>query len=147
MIDFVHPAHTGLRGSHGPPGPDGLQGPPGQPGTGSVAHGFLITRHSQTTDSPFCPPGTSRIYDGFSLLYVQGNERAHGQDLGKVPFCSGQVVFLMEMALETLFYSNHNSYLSPIVLFFLSGWYFGETVACLMFRSTISSLPASMRLL
>lgn len=22
------------------------------------------------------------IYDGYSLLYVQGNERAHGQDLG-----------------------------------------------------------------
>ncbi|KAK9393432.1 collagen alpha-1IV chain-like [Crotalus adamanteus] len=81
------PGQPGLRGSHGPPGPDGLQGPPGQPGAGSVAHGFLITRHSQTTDSPFCPPGTSRIYDGFSLLYVQGNERAHGQDLGTAGSC------------------------------------------------------------
>lgn len=123
-----------------------MQGPPGLPGTGSVAHGFLITRHSQTTDSPFCPPGTSRIYDGFSLLYVQGNERAHGQDLGTVPFCYRQVVvvFLTEMALETHFYSNHNSDLSPIVLFFLSGWYFGERVACLMFRGTISSLPPSI---
>uniref|UniRef100_A0A8C6XU62 Collagen IV NC1 domain-containing protein n=1 Tax=Naja naja TaxID=35670 RepID=A0A8C6XU62_NAJNA len=77
----------GLRGSQGPPGPDGLQGPPGPPGTGSVAHGFLITRHSQTTDAPFCPPGTNQIYDGFSLLYVQGNERAHGQDLGTAGSC------------------------------------------------------------
>lgn len=83
LIHFVCCLQTGLRGSQGLPGPDGLQGPPGPPGTGSVAHGFLITRHSQTTDTPFCPQGTVRIYDGFSLLYVQGNERAHGQDLGK----------------------------------------------------------------
>lgn len=75
---------TGSRGIQGPPGPDGLQGPPGPPGTASVAHGFLITRHSQTRDTPLCPQGTSRIYDGFSLLYVQGNERAHGQDLGEI---------------------------------------------------------------
>lgn len=73
----------GSRGNQGPPGPDGLQGPPGPPGLGSVAHGFLITRHSQSTESPPCPQGTSIVYDGFSLLYVQGNERAHGQDLGK----------------------------------------------------------------
>lgn len=77
---------TGSRGVQGPPGPDGLQGPPGPPGTASVAHGFLITRHSQTRDTPLCPQGTARIYDGFSLLYVQGNERAHGQDLGEI-FC------------------------------------------------------------
>lgn len=75
---------TGSRGLQGPPGPDGLQGPPGPPGAASVAHGFLITRHSQTTDAPLCPQGTARLYDGFSLLYVQGNERAHGQDLGEM---------------------------------------------------------------
>lgn len=33
-------------------------------------------------DVPQCPEGTSLIYDGYSLLYVQGNERSHGQDLG-----------------------------------------------------------------
>lgn len=74
----------GTRGLDGPPGPDGLQGPPGPPGTSSVAHGFLITRHSQTTDAPQCPQGTVQIYEGFSLLYVQGNKRAHGQDLGEI---------------------------------------------------------------
>lgn len=73
----------GTRGLDGPPGPDGLQGPPGPPGTSSVAHGFLITRHSQTTDAPLCPHGTTLVYEGFSLLYVQGNKRAHGQDLGE----------------------------------------------------------------
>lgn len=74
----------GTRGMDGLPGPDGLQGPPGPPGTSSLAHGFLITRHSQTTDSPQCPQGTVQIYEGFSLLYVQGNKRAHGQDLGEM---------------------------------------------------------------
>ncbi|KAL0188559.1 hypothetical protein M9458_015658, partial [Cirrhinus mrigala] len=60
----------------------GIQGPPGTAGSSSAAHGFLITRHSQTTDVPLCPGDTKLIYDGYSLLYVQGNERAHGQDLG-----------------------------------------------------------------
>lgn len=46
-------------------------------------HGFLVTRHSQAVDIPLCPYGTRLIYDGYSLLYVQGNERSHGQDLGE----------------------------------------------------------------
>uniref|UniRef100_A0A667ZHW8 Collagen IV NC1 domain-containing protein n=1 Tax=Myripristis murdjan TaxID=586833 RepID=A0A667ZHW8_9TELE len=75
------------RGYPGPPGSDGPQGPPGLPGTASTAHGFLITRHSQGQDVPFCPDGTNMIYDGYSLLYVQGNERAHGQDLGTAGSC------------------------------------------------------------
>lgn len=50
-------------------------------------HGFLVTRHSQTVDVPSCPVGTSLIYDGYSLLYVQGNERSHGQDLGTAGSC------------------------------------------------------------
>lgn len=73
----------GPRGFPGPPGPDGLPGSMGPPGTPSVDHGFLVTRHSQTTDDPQCPPGTKILYNGFSLLYVQGNERAHGQGLGE----------------------------------------------------------------
>lgn len=73
----------GQRGYPGPPGPDGAPGPPGITGTLSGAHGFLITRHSQTTEVPSCPDGTNPIYEGYSLLYVQGNERAHGQDLGE----------------------------------------------------------------
>lgn len=36
---------------------------------------------------PSCPEGTTTIYDGYSLLYVQGNERAHGQDLGTAGSC------------------------------------------------------------
>lgn len=77
----------GPRGFPGPPGPDGLPGSMGPPGTPSVDHGFLVTRHSQTTDDPLCPPGTKILYHGYSLLYVQGNERAHGQDLGTAGSC------------------------------------------------------------
>lgn len=72
----------GPRGYPGPPGPDGVPGQVGPPGPSSMDHGFLVTRHSQTVEVPLCPEGTSPIYDGYSLLYVQGNERSHGQDLG-----------------------------------------------------------------
>lgn len=73
----------GPRGYPGPPGPDGIQGHIGPPGLSSMDHGFLVTRHSQTVEVPLCPLGTTAIYDGYSLLYVQGNERSHGQDLGR----------------------------------------------------------------
>lgn len=75
--------YLGPRGHPGPPGPDGVPGQGGPPGPSSMDHGFLVTRHSQTVEVPPCPQGTSPIYDGYSLLYVQGNERSHGQDLGK----------------------------------------------------------------
>lgn len=74
---------VGPRGYPGPPGPDGIPGHIGPPGPSSMDHGFLVTRHSQTVDVPQCPDGTTLIYDGYSLLYVQGNERSHGQDLGQ----------------------------------------------------------------
>lgn len=73
---------SGQPGYPGPPGSDGPQGLPGLPGSVAASHGFLITRHSQAQEVPYCPEGTNLIYDGYSLLYVQGNERAHGQDLG-----------------------------------------------------------------
>lgn len=76
-------ASLGPRGYPGPPGPDGVPGQVGAPGPSSMDHGFLVTRHSQSAEVPQCPEGTSVIYDGYSLLYVQGNERSHGQDLGK----------------------------------------------------------------
>ncbi|NXL50704.1 CO4A3 protein, partial [Podilymbus podiceps] len=49
--------------------------------------GFIFTRHSQSTKIPSCPNGTSQIYVGYSLLFVQGNEQAHGQDLGTAGSC------------------------------------------------------------
>uniref|UniRef100_A0A8C5RPA3 Collagen IV NC1 domain-containing protein n=1 Tax=Laticauda laticaudata TaxID=8630 RepID=A0A8C5RPA3_LATLA len=78
---------VGLRGFPGPPGPEGIPGTMGPPGSPSVAHGFLVTRHSQTTEEPSCPFGTRLMFYGYSLLYVQGNQRAHGQDLGSAGSC------------------------------------------------------------
>lgn len=64
------------------PGEKGLPGFPGSCLTGPVKRGFIFSRHSQSTEIPSCPSGTSQIYSGYSLLFVQGNEQAHGQDLG-----------------------------------------------------------------
>jgi len=30
-----------------------------------------------------CPPGTEQMWEGYSMLFLQGNAKAHGQDLGK----------------------------------------------------------------
>lgn len=75
---------TGQPGLIGFPGLQGLPGSPGTTTTGPTRRGFIFTRHSQSTKIPSCPPGTSQIYIGYSLLFVQGNERAHGQDLGTI---------------------------------------------------------------
>uniref|UniRef100_A0A669PMC3 Collagen IV NC1 domain-containing protein n=1 Tax=Phasianus colchicus TaxID=9054 RepID=A0A669PMC3_PHACC len=78
---------TGQPGLIGFPGLQGLPGSPGTTTTGPTRRGFIFTRHSQSTKIPSCPPGTSQIYIGYSLLFVQGNERAHGQDLGTAGSC------------------------------------------------------------
>ena len=61
-----------MPGRNGLPGPSGHVRPPGQ----------LIVRHSQTVQVPVCPPGMKKLWDGYSLLYLEGSEKAHGQDLG-----------------------------------------------------------------
>jgi len=42
----------------------------------------MLVIHSQTTSIPRCPAGSSKMWDGYSLLYLEGNEKAHSQDLG-----------------------------------------------------------------
>lgn len=49
--------------------------------------GFMLVRHSQTTSVPMCPQGGTKLWDGYSLLYLEGNERAHSQDLGTAGSC------------------------------------------------------------
>lgn len=49
--------------------------------------GHLLVKHSQSSSIPLCEPGSNKMWDGYSLLYVEGNEKAHHQDLGKPGSC------------------------------------------------------------
>ena len=84
------PGIKGERGFSGLPGPPGLPGPrgnagtPGLPGISGSDYlmGILLVRHSQSATVPLCPQNMQKIWDGYSLLYIEGNEKAHNQDLG-----------------------------------------------------------------
>lgn len=49
----------------------------------SVQVGYTLVKHSQSEQVPLCPVGMSRLWVGYSLLFVEGQEKAHNQDLGK----------------------------------------------------------------
>ena len=46
-----------------------------------------MTKHSQTMRIPSCPPDSTLMWSGYSLLYIMGNERSVGQDLGEAGSC------------------------------------------------------------
>ena len=75
---------SGLPGAPGLPGLKGLPGYPGPPGESGSDYlmGILLVRHSQSAAPPECPSNMQKIWDGYSLLYIEGNEKAHNQDLG-----------------------------------------------------------------
>ncbi|XP_037081425.1 collagen alpha-2(IV) chain-like [Pollicipes pollicipes] len=73
-------------------GSQGAPGEKGDPGLECSASpdyltGILLVRHSQTSSVPRCEPGHIRLWDGYSLLYIEGNEKAHHQDLGFAGSC------------------------------------------------------------
>jgi len=85
----------GLRGVDGLPGVPGVpgkmgekgdEGPPGLPGP-TPPVGYLTVRHSQSREIPRCMDGMSKLWDGYSLLYIEGNEKSHHQDLGWAGSC------------------------------------------------------------
>merc|ERR1712002_1328857 len=78
----------GLDGRKGDKGSKGIQGPTAQ--THRPNAGFIFVRHSQSTKIPQCPNGQVKLWDGYSLLYLEGNERAHNQDLGAAGSCLGK---------------------------------------------------------
>lgn len=67
----------------GPPGKQGLPGPPGFAARSSSI-GYTLVKHSQSSQVPACPQGMARLWEGYSLLYVEGQEKAHNQDLGEI---------------------------------------------------------------
>jgi len=95
------PGPPGLTGEKGEPGFNGLNGQPGRPGMPGVngkdgeeckvelnyLTGNILVRHSQASRVPECGEGEEKLWDGFSLLYIEGNEKAHHQDLGMAGSC------------------------------------------------------------
>lgn len=78
--------HQGPIGQEGEPGRPGSPGLPGMPGR-SVSIGYLLVKHSQTDQEPMCPVGMNKLWSGYSLLYFEGQEKAHNQDLGLAGSC------------------------------------------------------------
>lgn len=85
------PVSTGSAGLQGPTGAKGVPGPPGPCTDGPQQDSFLFTRHSQELYIPECPAGSTQVYSGYSLLFINGNNRAHGQDLGRKTRSDNQV--------------------------------------------------------
>ena len=65
----------------------GATGAPGQPGPGLQRTGFMVVRHSQSAQVPDCPSGMVKLWDGYSLLMMQGNDHGYHQDLGSAGSC------------------------------------------------------------
>lgn len=80
---------TGQAGFDGRPGSPGQKGEPGLPCTHAPDYltGQLLVKHSQTPEIPECHPGHIKLWDGYSLLYVDGNDYPHNQDLGSPGSC------------------------------------------------------------
>lgn len=92
------PGEVGSKGDSGPPGPQGVSGVPGYTGSpglkgstgppgGDYYNGLVLVKHSQNDSVPDCPLGMNKLWDGFSLLHLEANERAHTQDLGLPGSC------------------------------------------------------------
>ena len=79
-------------------GRPGIPGAPGKDGSDCSAElnyltGSLLVRHSQSSNVPVCGEGELKLWDGYSLLYVEGNEKSHHQDLGNIHTCMEKKTF------------------------------------------------------
>ncbi|PIO25200.1 hypothetical protein AB205_0067320 [Aquarana catesbeiana] len=84
--DLGSMGQRGPEGARGTSGVPGSAGHPGMPGR-SVNIGYLLVKHSQTDQEPMCPVGMAKLWSGYSLLYFEGQEKAHNQDLGLAGSC------------------------------------------------------------
>lgn len=76
LIPLTYADNLGTPGKSGPPGPPGAVGR-------SYSIGYTLVKHSQDSQVPMCPQGMAKLWDGYSLLYIEGQEKAHNQDLGR----------------------------------------------------------------
>lgn len=89
------PGPKGDQGVPGPMGRDGLAGLQGAKGDAGLActaaqdylTGILLVKHSQSEEVPSCESGHIHLWSGYSMLYVDGNDFAHSQDLGSPGSC------------------------------------------------------------
>uniref|UniRef100_A0A3Q0RVM9 Collagen IV NC1 domain-containing protein n=1 Tax=Amphilophus citrinellus TaxID=61819 RepID=A0A3Q0RVM9_AMPCI len=57
-------------------------GDPGDPGHRRIINaGFLLVIHSQSVQVPECPADTTQLWVGYSLIYLEAQEKAYTQDL------------------------------------------------------------------
>ncbi|KPP57418.1 hypothetical protein Z043_124864, partial [Scleropages formosus] len=110
---LVSVSKKGPPGLSGPPGFKGIQGPPGSYIPSTLSDSFLFTRHSQRATEPTCPEGSTQMFSGYSLLFVNGNNMGHGQDLGTLGSCLPQfstIPFLFCNPNSTCHYASRNDY-------------------------------------
>lgn len=65
-------------------GDKGEKGNIGNPGLNRLD---IFAIHSQEESVPECPSGTTKLWDGYSLVFTIGNGYGHGQDLGRPGSC------------------------------------------------------------
>uniref|UniRef100_A0A3B4GF32 Collagen IV NC1 domain-containing protein n=1 Tax=Pundamilia nyererei TaxID=303518 RepID=A0A3B4GF32_9CICH len=111
------PGPPGFPGSPGAQGQDfwfpGTIGPRGIPGSVGRSHsiGYTLVKHSQSPQVPMCPQGMAKLWEGYSLLYVEGQEKAHNQDLGQPGSCLPRfntIPFLYCSPSEICYYASRN---------------------------------------
>ena len=78
------PGPAGEPGRKGVPGNDGMKGVPGRRG---ISPSTLLTIHSQTNDTPSCPENGTELWQGYSLVFTDGNGFGFGQNLGAPGSC------------------------------------------------------------
>lgn len=80
---------TGPPGVDGRPGFPGSKGEIGQPCSPAPDYltGILLVKHSQTEQVPTCEAGHIKLWEGYSLLYVDANDFPSNQDLGSAGSC------------------------------------------------------------
>lgn len=59
-----------------------------------MGSGFLLVIHSQSEVVPECPTGMPLLWSGYSLLYLEGQEKAYTQDLGKITVRTNHHIYI-----------------------------------------------------
>merc|ERR1712034_268482 len=70
--------------SRGPPGPRGARGAPGVPGEAAQniqLNPYIIAFHSQKNQAPECLDGMTKLWEGYSFMFVDVTNTVAGQSL------------------------------------------------------------------